>query len=82
MGQISLTIGALSRSLTAPDGKMTDVLADVVAATGGPMGGTSAEKADWVLLLIKRHLVDVANGGRHRAARETAEAGVMPVDLE
>lgn len=39
MGNLTLQIGALSRQISASDENMTDVLTEVVAATGGPQGG-------------------------------------------
>lgn len=81
MGQLRITIGALDRAITAPDNKMTDVLTAVVEATDGPTNGTAAQRADWVLTLIRRYLVDVANGEQRRAAQEAALAALTPLDL-
>lgn len=41
-----------------------------------------AQRVDWVLQIVRRYLVDVANGQRRRAAVTAAEAGVQPVALE
>lgn len=82
MGNLTLQIGALSRQISASDENMTDVLTEVVAATGGPQGGTATQRVDWVLQIVRRYLVDVANGQRRRAAVTAAEAGVQPVALE
>jgi phage terminase Nu1 subunit (DNA packaging protein) len=81
MGQLRIIIGALDRAITAPDNKMTNVLTKVVVATGGPVGGTAAQRADWVLDLIRRHLVEVANGQDRREVLEAAEAARTPLDL-
>lgn len=84
MGALRIEIGALNRSITAADDKMTNVLTEVVEATGGPVAGTAAQKADHVLLVIRRYLLDVANGNRRKkdvaTAETTAEAQKLNLD--
>lgn len=82
MGQITIQVGALSRSITAPDDKMARVLGLVVEVTGGPSGGTAAQRADWVLRIIRQHLVTLADSRDQGNAIEAAEAGREPVDLD
>lgn len=73
MGALTLQVGALSRSISAPDAKIQEVLLEVVAATGGPVGGTNAQQADHVLTTIRHYLLEVANGHRRRKATEEAQ---------
>lgn len=73
MGAIRIEIGALNRPLTMPDDKMTNVLTEVVEATEGPVAGTAAQKADHVLLIIRRYLLELANGNRRKKSVKTAE---------
>lgn len=84
MGALRIEIGALNRSISAADNKMTDVLTEVVEATGGPVAGTAAQKADHVLVVIRRYLLDIANGNRRRkdvvAAEQAAEAQKLNLD--
>lgn len=74
MGAIRIEIGALNRSISAPDAKMQAVLAEVIESTGGPAGGTNAQQADHVLAVIRRFLLEVANGNRRRKAIDAAQA--------
>jgi hypothetical protein len=82
MGSLTIQIGGLSRAITPSDAKMQAVLADVVAATGGPVNGTNSQQVDHILLLIKRHLVEVANGYRGSQAISTAIANLTKLDLD
>ena len=74
MGALRIEIGQLNRAITATDDKMTDVLTEVVEATGGPVGGTAVQRADHVLLVLRRYLLEVANGNRRRKETEAATA--------
>ena len=76
MGALTIQIGALTRSSSAPDAKMQAVLTEVIEATGGPTGGTNAQQADHVLLVIRRHLIEVANGNRRHKAIADAQADI------
>ena len=82
MGQLSLQVGALNRSISAPDDKMTQVLGLVVDVTGGPSGGTAAQRADWVLRIIKEHLVTLANSRDSAIVTGAAEAGRAKINLD
>lgn len=82
MGAITIQVGALSRSISAPDAKMTRVLGLVVAQTGGPVDGTAAQQADHILALIRNYLVALAADRARVEAIQAAEAGMEPVDLE
>lgn len=73
MGTIRIEIGLLNRPLPPmDDAVMTTVLNEVVEATEGPTGGTAAQRADHVLLIIKRYLLETANGWRRRKAQTAA----------
>lgn len=76
MGALTIQIGVLTRSTSAPDAKMQAVLTEVIEVTGGPTGGTNAQQADHVLLVIRKHLIELANGNRRRRAIEEAQAEV------
>lgn len=82
MGALTLQIGALSRSISAPDDKMTNVLTEVIEATNGPVGGAPSQQADHVLAVIRQYLMEVANGHRRRKAIEEAEAEVDSGQLD
>lgn len=82
MGQIAIQIGALNRSISAPDQKMTDVLNDVVAATDGPTGGTAAQRADWILGLIKNYLVNLAEQRDRMETIQLVDNSRQRVNLE
>lgn len=82
MGQITIQVGALSRAITAPDDKMARVLGLVVDVTGGPSAGTPAQRADWVLRIIREHLVTLAFDRARGEAITEAESALEPVDLD
>lgn len=74
MGALTIQIGGLSRSLNPTDQKMTNVMVEVVEATKGPVNGTNTQKIDHILMVIRRHLVEVANANRQMKEVSTAEA--------
>ena len=82
MGAIIITVGALTRTIAAPDGKISNVLGEVVEATNGPASGTPAAQIDHVLTVIRRHLVEVANGNRQRKQVAAAEAAATASKLD
>lgn len=73
MGALRIEIGALNRAITPTDAQMNNVLTEVVEATDGPVGGTAAARADHVLLVIRRYLLELANGNRRKKSVKTAE---------
>lgn len=79
MADLSLKVGALTRTLTAPDAPATEILALYLSATGGPESGTNAEKFDWVLQRLRDHMVGVAQSEKRNQALRTADAGVAPI---
>jgi hypothetical protein len=81
MGALTLQIGNLTRTITAPDAKMQSVLVEVIEATDGPVSGTNTQQADHVLMLLRRHLLELANGNRLRKNVIAAENNTVKLDL-
>lgn len=81
MGAITIQVGALTRSISAADGPMGDVLLEVVEATNGPVAGTNTQKADWVLGIVRSFLMDVSNGHRRTKAAEVAQANAVVITI-
>lgn len=79
MAALSLQVGALNRSISAPDAQATEILGLALAATGGPVGGTNAQQADWVLDVLRKYLVDLAQSEKRQQTLRTADAGVVPI---
>ena len=58
---LTLTVGALTRTATAGnDTKAQDVLLKSATAIGVPADATNAERADAILVSLRRHMVATA----------------------
>lgn len=51
MGQLSVTVGPLSKSLSFDDTRGAAIINGFIAAQGGPVNSTNAEKLQWFVTL-------------------------------
>ena len=70
MANLTLTIGALSASVTADNAKASSLLTQYAAAIGAE--GTNQEKADAVVRALVKHMQEQAR--RQRSNTATVEA--------
>lgn len=74
MASITITVGQVTATKNAGDAAAANILADYVAAYGGPVNGTNQQKLDWIVTDLVRHIREVANGASVKAAKDAAEA--------
>ena len=73
MASLTLTVGTITSTKNANNTTVAALIADYVAAYGGPVNGTNQEKADWFLDRMVKHIREASNGQSVKAARDAAE---------
>jgi hypothetical protein len=74
MATLTLTIGALTSTVTTTNTKAQILLTEFVSATGGPVEGTAQQQADHVMSQLKKYLVDRAKEGKRNTLRVASDA--------
>lgn len=84
MASLTVTVGPVSGSVSADNGKASELLNLYIAARNGPVAGTNAEKLQFVAQSLVAYLRDVARNEHIRqelaAAEQTAINAVTGVD--
>lgn len=80
MADITINIGPLTSTRSAPNAKAAEVFRLVVEHYGGPVNGTDQEKLDFVMDAIVRWLSNSAKERHVVAAKEAARAAAAADD--
>jgi hypothetical protein len=76
MGQLTVTVGTVTGTLTFDNTKGGQIINDYIAVYGGPTDGTNQEKMDWFILDLARHVRDAHHGKLRRDYEDARDANV------
>ena len=89
MGELTVKIGPITGTLNFEDATGQIVIEDYIEVYGGPQEGTNAEKMQWFIRDIARHVQEVHRGHVFREAERNARTqaeqdtlDLLPADPE
>jgi hypothetical protein len=59
MAELRITVGAVTEAVETSDANAAQLVADYVAAYGGPVSGTSRERLGWFIRHVAAHVAEV-----------------------